>query len=72
MRAFEHSRPVIAIDGMFLTGQYKGTLLAVLTKLGLLSNLSLLHTKRELYDILPVMPVPILDLPLPSPIQPAS
>ena len=30
MRAFEHCRPVIAIDGTFLTGQYKGTLLVAI------------------------------------------
>src|SRR3954465_10899852 len=27
VRAFQHCRPVISIDGTFLTGQYKGTLL---------------------------------------------
>ena len=30
VRAFEHCRPVIAIDGTFLTGQYKGTLLVAI------------------------------------------
>ncbi|KAK1607885.1 hypothetical protein QYE76_031558 [Lolium multiflorum] len=29
-RAFEHCRPVIAVDGTFLTGQYKGTLLVAI------------------------------------------
>jgi hypothetical protein len=27
--AFKHSRPVICIDGTFLTGKYKGTILTV-------------------------------------------
>ena len=45
---------------------------AVLTKLGSFSSPSLLHTKRELHNILPVMLGPILDLPLLFPIQPAS
>src|SRR5664279_2130628 len=26
-RAFQHCRPVISVDGTFLTGQFKGTLL---------------------------------------------
>ena len=30
VRAFEHCRPVIAVDGTFLTGQYKGTLLVAI------------------------------------------
>ena len=30
MRAFEHCRPVISIDGTFLIGQYKGTLLVAI------------------------------------------
>nr|XP_051197453.1 uncharacterized protein LOC127310862 [Lolium perenne] len=29
-RAFEHCRPIIAVDGTFLTGQYKGTLLVAI------------------------------------------
>ena len=27
IRAFKHCRPVVSVDGTFLTGQYKGTLL---------------------------------------------
>jgi hypothetical protein len=27
VKAFEHCRPVISVDGTFLTGQYRGTLL---------------------------------------------
>ena len=30
MRAFQHCRPVISIDGTFLTGQFKGTLLVAI------------------------------------------
>ena len=30
VRAFEHCRPVISVDGTFLTGQYKGTLLVAI------------------------------------------
>jgi hypothetical protein len=30
IRAFEHCRPVISIDGTFLTGQFKGTLLVAI------------------------------------------
>ena len=45
---------------------------AVLTKMGSFSIPSLLHIKCELYDILPVMLGPILDLPVLFPIQPTS
>ena len=44
--------------------------LAVLMKLGSFVAPSLLHTKLELYDILPVMLGPVLDLALLFPIQP--
>ena len=30
MRVFEHCQPVVAIDGTFLTGQYKGTILVAI------------------------------------------
>jgi hypothetical protein len=31
VKSFEHSRPVISVDGTFLTGQYRGTLLVAIT-----------------------------------------
>jgi hypothetical protein len=34
VRAFEHCRPIICVDGTFLTGQFKGTLLVAIANDG--------------------------------------